>query len=72
MTRTVDINVYCEIDETFATLTELRPDLPKPFDNQLQDWAEHNFTDCDPGTVIENAGTFVYEPEGAIIEIRAN
>jgi hypothetical protein len=70
MLRTVSINVYCEANGIFATLMEHRPDLPKPFDTQLQDWAQTNFNGCKEGEVIKDAGVFIYEPGGEIVEIR--
>lgn len=72
--KSVNIEVYAETDESeqdvFAVVSEHRPELPKPFDEQLQQWARANFSDVEPGTSIPEAGELHYEPFGEIAEIR--
>jgi len=75
MTKTVNIEVYCDNaedggQEVFAVLSEHRPDLPKPFDQELQEWASENFKNLEVGDAISEAGEFVYEPNGEIVEMR--
>lgn len=70
MTRTVNIEVYHDGGEVFAVLTEHRPDFPTPVNAPLQEWANEQFSDLDPGDSIHEAGEMEYEPDGEIIEIR--
>ncbi|WP_336336885.1 hypothetical protein [Haloarcula brevis] len=76
MTRTVNIEVTCDSDgdggiETFGVASEHRPDLPKPFDAQLQVWVLESFEgELDKGETISEAGEMEYEPNGEIIEFR--
>lgn len=74
--RTVNIDVTCDADgeggiETFGVATEHRPDLPKPFDEQLQEWVRKQFEDqLESGETIESAAVMEYVPNGEIIEFR--
>lgn len=74
MTETVDIEVYCdETDgerEVFAVASEHRPDLPKPFDSQLQEWVQKNFDNLEVGDSLPEAAEMEYEPNGDIVEFR--
>lgn len=75
MTETVNIEVYCDIEEgeevVFGVASEHRPDLPKPFNDALQEWVTETFGGkLDPGEGIERAGEIEYEPDGEIIEFR--
>lgn len=74
MTRTVNIEVYCEMEngekDVFAVASEHRPDLPKPFDKHLQEWAESTYSHLKPGESIERAGKMVYKPDGKIVDFR--
>jgi hypothetical protein len=75
MTRTVNIELYCTEDDddgrdVFAVVTEHRPDLPQPFDEQLQSWAESAFSHIQIGESIEKAGELVYKPDEYIIHFR--
>lgn len=74
MTRTVNIEVYCDTPEgdreVFAVVSEHRPDLPKPFDAQVQAWAQAEFAELTVGQSISDAGELEYEPNGDIVEIR--
>jgi len=75
MTKTVNIEIYCDNAEdgekdVFAVLSEHRPDLPKPFDQELQNWASENFNNLEIGDSIFEAGEFVYEPNDEIVEMR--
>lgn len=76
MTRTVNIEVTCDSDgeggiETFGVASEHRPDLPKPFNAQLQEWVRENFEgELEKGETIWEAGEMEYEPNGEIIEFR--
>lgn len=72
--ETVNVEVYADADgeeqRVFAVVSEHRPDLPKPFDAELQQWARSNFDDLHPGDSISGAGELHYEPAGEIVEIR--
>ena len=74
MTRTVNIEVYCDTTDgepdLFGLASEHRPDLPKPFDSALQEWVQGNFTHLEAGESIQEAGEMEYEPNGEIIEFR--
>ena len=72
MTRTVNIEVYCDTTdgEVFGVASQHRPDLPKPFDASLQEWVEEAFDSLGPGEGIEEAGVMEYEPNSEIIEFR--
>lgn len=75
MTRTVNIEVYCDNSpeggkDVFGVASEHRPDLPKPFDEPMQKWVNENFNHLDVGESIESAGELVYEPNGEIVEFR--
>lgn len=75
MSRTVNIEIYCDkaadgSKDVFGVVTEHRPDLPKPFDEPLQNWVRENFEDINVGDSIEFAGEMEYVPDGEIIEFR--
>lgn len=76
MSRTVNIEVTCDSDgeggvETFGVASEHRPDLPKPFNEQLQDWVQEQFEgQLENGETLPNAGEMEYDPHGQIIEFR--
>lgn len=75
MTHTVNIEVYADDDgsggvDVFGVLSEHRGDLPKPFDEELQEWVEEHFSDLEKGDAIEDAGEMVYNPNGDIVEFR--
>lgn len=76
MARTVNIEVTCDSDgeggvETFGVASEHRPDLPKPFNEQLQDWVKKNFEgDLEKGETLPEAAEMEYEAGGEIIEFR--
>ena len=75
MTRTVSIDVTCDIEEgravTFGVAQQHRPDLPKPFNAPLQEWVANNFSgELEPGVTVEDAAEMEYVPEGDIIEFR--
>lgn len=73
-TRTVNIEVYCESaksgKDVFAVLTEHRSDLPKPFNEQIQEFASEAYGHLDVGDSIVNAGILEYVPNGEIVDIR--
>ena len=71
MSETVNIEVYCEDGEVFGVASEHRPDLPKPFDDQLQDWVQSTFTGLETGDELPEAGEMVYNPDGDIIRFEA-
>lgn len=72
--ESVNIEVYAETSggerEVFAVVSEHRPDLPKPFDAQLQEWARSEFDELEPGDSTPEAGVLCYEPHGDIVEMR--
>jgi hypothetical protein len=76
MTRTVNIEVYCDVGddgetpEVFGIASEHRPDLPKPFDGLMQEWVTKHFSNLDIGDSFPKAGEMEYEPNGEIIEFR--
>lgn len=74
MPQTVNIEVYCSMEngekDVFAVLSEHRPDLPKPFDKPLQEWAESTYSHMEPGESIERAGKMVYKSDSDIVEFR--
>lgn len=74
MTRSVNIEVYCDQTpdrgaEVFAVVSEHRSDLPKPFDERVQQWAKEHFHGLSVGDGVPNAGTMIYEPHGEIVNI---
>lgn len=75
MARTVNIEVYCDVDEegereVFAVASEHRADFPPVFEKLLQKWAQENFDHLELGDSIEEAGEMVYKPNGPIHEFR--
>jgi hypothetical protein len=74
MPETVNIEVYCDAGEDgpepFGVVSQHRPELPKPFDAELQNWVKANFSHLSKGDSVEQAGEMVYEPNGEIIEFR--
>ena len=75
MTRSVSIDVSCDIEEgeevVFGVTQEHRPDLPEPFNDPLQDWVEGEFEgELELGETIEAAAEMEYEPDGEIVEFR--
>lgn len=72
MTRTVAIEVVCEADGgVFGITEEHRPDLPKPFDEPLQEWIHKTFAgELEPGESREHTAEMEYEPNGEIIAFR--
>jgi hypothetical protein len=72
--RTVNIEVYCDRPEgereVFAVASDHRPDLPKPFNNTVQQWARMHFDYLEVGDTVREALTLVYEPNGEIVEIQ--
>ncbi|MDL0135968.1 hypothetical protein PNP85_05560 [Halobacterium salinarum] len=73
MTRTVNIEVYCDVDpdggrDVFGVLTEHRTDFPNTFDTPLQEWVKKNFDHLEIGDSIEEAGEMMYEPREEIID----
>jgi hypothetical protein len=72
--RTVNIEVYCDRPEgereVFAVVSDHRPDLPKPFDDTVQEWAREHFDHLGVGDSVTEAGTLAYEPNGEIVDIR--
>lgn len=76
MTRTVNIEVTCDSDgeggiETFGVASEHRPDLPKPFDEPLQEWVHETFEgELQKGETITEAAEMEYEPNDEIIGFR--
>jgi hypothetical protein len=75
MSRVVNIEVYCdespdEEKEVYGVASEHRSDLPKPFDEPLQEWVISEFSELKVGESIEQAGEMEYEPSGDIIEFR--
>jgi hypothetical protein len=70
MTRTANIEVYRDNEELFAVLSDHRPDLPKPIDQKLQEWAKEHFVELKEGESIKEAGELVYEPNDKIVEMR--
>jgi hypothetical protein len=74
MVRSVNIEVYCDTSEgereVFAVISDHRPDLPKPFDEEVQRWAVEQFPDLGGGDEIPEAGELIYEPDGNIVEIK--
>ena len=75
MTRTVNIEVYCDKTEgerdLFGVYSEHRPDFPDQFDTKLQAWVRDNFDHLTVGESIEEAGELEYETDGAVVEFRA-
>lgn len=71
---TVNIEVYCDATdgerEVFGVVSEHRSDLPKPFDEPLQEWVRTTFDYLDVGDRLPEAGEMVYEPNNTIIEFR--
>lgn len=76
MTETVTIEVYPDgpdgENDVFAVTATHSPDLPQGFDSELQAWVNDEFTAEDVEGGDENAGTMEYEPNGEIVEFRAN
>ncbi|MFC7229251.1 hypothetical protein N0B31_17760 [Salinirubellus salinus] len=76
MTRLVSIDVVCDRAESggtevFGVVTEHRPDLPKPFDEELQRWVRSTFSgELEEGQSLSEAAEMEYEPEGEIVDIR--
>jgi hypothetical protein len=75
MPRTVNIEVYCDFTPegstgVFAVASEHRPDLPKPFNAPMQEWARATFADLEVGGALEAAGDMEYEPNGGVIGFR--
>lgn len=76
MARAVNIDVACDSDgegglATFGVAIEHRPDLPKPFNEALQEWVRENFEgELVKGETIREAAEMEYEPNGDIIEFR--
>ena len=74
MTKTVNLEVYCDVTdeerEVFGVASEHRPDLPKPFDEPLQQWVQENFNHLEVGDSIAEAGELEYVPSGEIVEFR--
>lgn len=74
--RTVNIDVTCDADgeggiETFGVATEHRLDLPKPFNERLQQWVQEKFEgEVENGETIESAAEMEYVPNEEIIEFR--
>jgi hypothetical protein len=71
MSKSVNIEVYCDDGETYGVASEHRPDLPKPFDEQLQEWVQSTFNNLEAGDELPNAGEMVYNPNGDIIRFEA-
>lgn len=71
MSESVNIEVYCEEGDVFGVASEHRPDLPKPFDEQLQNWVQSTFTDLEAGDKLPEGGDMVYNPNGDIIRFEA-
>ena len=69
MTRTVAIEIVCEADgSVFGVAEEHRPDLPKPFDDSLQEWVRETFAgELEPGEHHSEAAEMEYEPDGRIV-----
>ena len=75
MTREVNIEVYCDSGpnggkDIFAVVSDHRPDLPKPFDAPLQEWARENFSNLEKGESVEEAGKLIYRPDEEIVEYK--
>lgn len=75
MTRTVSIDVVCDIEGgeqvIFGVAQEHRPDFPERFDRPLQEWVEETFGgEFESGEVREGYAEMEYEPDGEIIEFR--
>lgn len=75
MTRTVNIEVYADNDgrgsvDVFGVTSDHRPDFPKPFNDQLQEWAAENFSHLQKGDAVNEAGEMEYEPNSKIVEFR--
>lgn len=71
MTKTVNIEVYCDDGEVFGVASEHRSDLPKPFDEQLQEWVQSTFDELEVGEELSEAGEMVYNPNGDIVRFEA-
>ena len=75
MTRSVNIEVYCDKPEgereVFGVVSEHRPDLPKPFDEPVQQWVREHFDHLEVGDEVLEAGELIYEPNGEIVEIQS-
>jgi hypothetical protein len=71
MSKSVNIEVYCDIEDgekvVFGVASEHRPDLPKPFDEQLQNWVQDTFGYLEIGDELSEAGEMVYIPNDDII-----
>lgn len=71
MSKSVNIEVYCDIEDgekvVFGVASEHRPDLPKPFDEQLQNWVQDTFGYLEIGDKLSEAGEMVYIPNDDII-----
>ncbi|WP_135825590.1 hypothetical protein [Halorussus ruber] len=74
MTETANIEVYCDNtdgeQDMFAVVSEHRPDLPKPFESQLQEWVQENFDHLEVGDSLPEAAKMEYEPNEDIVEFR--
>lgn len=74
MTRTVNVEVYCEMEngekDIFAVVSDHRPDLPRPFDEQLQSWAQSEYSHLQPSESLTQAAEMVYEPDGYVVRFR--
>jgi len=71
MTESVNIEVYCDAEDgkkvIFGVASEHRPDFPKPFDKQLQNWVQDTFEHLEIGDELSEAGEMLYTPNDDII-----
>lgn len=76
MTHTANIEVYHDGTDVFGVLTESDMptvdddhDLPEGHLDDIDQWANEEYSHLESGESVENAGTLVYE-NGEIVEIR--
>lgn len=73
MTRTVNVEVYCDTTggerDLFGVATYPDRDVPEFYD-QMQKWVQENFGHLEVGDNIIEAGEIEYEPYGETIKLR--
>ncbi len=71
MNESVNIEVYCDTEDgekvVFGVASEHRPNLPKPFNEPLQNWVRDTFGHLEVGDELLEAGEMLYVPHDNII-----
>lgn len=70
MTRTVKIDVVRDEDVIFGVAQEHRADLPKTFNDPLQEWVVDNFDIERNGTILKEAAEMEYVPNEEVVGFR--